>query len=122
MPSLPFLIPLNGTLSANGTLQLSFQVPSGQKYLIDKLVQVSTSTFNIIDIVDSDGMRYTSATQSNGLPNTLLKDGADNYHGVNPFETPIEVGGGKTLYIELLDTSGSSNTVSIGLTGQRIIP
>lgn len=103
-----------------GALQLSVQVPSGQEYIFEDIVHVSTGIFDLIDIVDSDGWRYTNAIQSSGLKNTLLKDGADDFHGINPFNTPIVIGGGKTLYFEVLDTSTSSNTINFALSGTRI--
>lgn len=122
MARLPFSIPLSGQIASDGTLTVSYQVPTNQELEVHNMVHVSDGAFSIIDIYDSEGTRYTNATQSNGIPNTLLKDGADDYHGINPFAEILNLKGGRTLYINLFDTSSGANDVAIVLNCVLIKP
>lgn len=115
----PFTITMKGTIAANGTVQLSYQTPRNQDVTILSLLHVSTGAFDITDIVDSEGLRYTNATQAVGIPNTALVDGADDFHGINPFRENMVLEGGLTIYFSLLDTSGASNDVTIVLEAIR---
>jgi len=101
------------TLSANETKTVGIDIPEGVRFSAHKLHFKSTGSFKIIRIYD----KATNQTFSAGAwYSDMIKDRSAN---VCHFPVPLEVTGPTTIMFEVTDTSGSSNTVVIGLMGEE---
>jgi len=101
------------TLSANETKTVGIDIPEGVRFSAHKLHFKSTGTFKIIRIYD----KATNQTFSAGAwYSDMIKDRNAN---VCHFPVPLEATGPTTIMFEVTDTSGSSNTVVIGLMGEE---
>ncbi len=109
-------------LAANGSTTLSYTVPPQEKLTIFDLFFDSTGAFNITGIRDSTGRQYTNASPSTEIPSAVLKDGATANIGMNPFIKPLEVPGSVTIYIDVEDSSGAQNTITLTMPAVRALP
>jgi len=114
----PFLLLLRATLTGSGTGTVSYTVPPGQTLTLNKIFQKSTGAFNITDINDATGHKYSNASNSNPIDSDMIRDVADGYNGLSEFPVPIVLGGGTQIQFNLTDTSTSSNTVQLMLAGK----
>ncbi len=108
-----YFLVLKGTAAANAKATLSYQVPATVVLELDDIVISGTGAFDIVDIRDSRGVHYTNASESVGIPNTVFKNAGQAYTGIERWRTPILIEGGGTLYVDVLDKSGVSNTVNV---------
>ena len=118
---LPFVVALTEQASANGTITLSYQVPSNQEFHISDYGFVADGAFSLTGIRDSEGNRYTSASNNNPLLSTMLKNTANQNNTVDLFPIPLQLKGSRTIYFDFLDTSGSANDIWLALIGKRLV-
>lgn len=120
---IPFTIALPIVLSANGRGTVSYVVPTNQEVEFKALIYSSTGVFNLTGIRDSAGLSYTNSSENSPIPSTHLRKAGDNYNHLDLFPTQFKLGGGRTLYIDLIDTANSgNNTVYLSLTAIRTMP
>jgi len=112
LKTIPFLIPLSVLLTANGVGNLSFSVPQNWILHIRQWWFTSTGIFRINQLQDSTGVNYTNATQSIPIPSTFLQNPGNAFIAHNSFLSPIDLDGGKSIIIQVQDTSVAGNTVS----------
>lgn len=122
MARLPFSIPFEEALASGGTITFEYQAPTNQQYEIHGLMYVSTGGFDITDLYDSEGNRFTNATVSNGIDSGLLLSGGDDNNGINPFSEMFVLEGGRSIHIQIQNTSLAANTVNMVLFGILIRP
>jgi len=97
----------------NSTKTLTYEVGENRTFTIKKIAFTSTGSFKINEIKDS-------ATGHNYLFGSLYSDQMKEANGnVLSLDDPISVRGASKLIIEVEDTSGASNTVSIALIGSE---
>jgi len=113
MADFPFLVVLQVALTGNGTGSVSYSVTTQEALEIVELYQKSTGTFNVTDIRTSDGQHYTNASSVVPIPSDFFADVEDGYNAKPALPIPIVLSGGGVVYIDLLDTSGVANTVTI---------
>jgi hypothetical protein len=109
--TLPYELFLSSVLTAGGTGTMSYQVPPGQKLIIDEFVFISTGAFNVVGMRNGGGQQFTNATPSNGIPSTMLANGLNQFNVIKDFKPNLEIQGGDTFYIDIIDTSAAPNTV-----------
>jgi len=109
----PFFVVLEVDLSGNGTGSVSYSVTTQEELEIVELYQQSTGTFNVTDIRGSDGQHYSNASSVVPIPGAFFADVGDGYNPKPELPIPIRLSGGGVIYIDLLDTSGVANKVTI---------
>ncbi len=112
MKTIPFLIPLTVVLAANGVGNLSFAVPQNWILHIRQWWFTSTGIFRINQLQDSTGVNYTNATQSVPIPSTFLQNPGNAFLSINTFLHDIDLDGGKSIIIQVQDTSVAGNTIN----------
>lgn len=117
MALVPFNVLLQDTLASGGTATLSRQVPDGQKWTITALYQKSTGAFNVTNIRNGTGQYFGNFSPSNALPNDFIPDVENGYNAPDTFKHDVVINGGDSLYIDIVDTSASSNLVQIVIEG-----
>lgn len=115
----PYLLVLEATLAANGTGTLSYPVPQNEQLELHQIFQQSTGAFGITSIHDSGGTNFTNASSTIEIDDDFIDDVDEANIAVRDFIVPLVVNGGTILYIDVEDTSGAGNTVSILLNGVR---
>jgi len=113
MSDFPFLHVLETSLGANGTGTISLIVPNSEKLIVHGLRFVSTAGFNVTDIRTTDGKHYTNASNAVEIPSSMLGNAANGNNTILEFKTPLIVQGGLSLTIDLEDSSGSANSVTM---------
>ena len=122
MASVPYFLQLNAVLGAAGTGTLSFTVPKNEGLQLRQVRFSSTGAFNVTDIRDSAGQHYTNASSANPIPSTELQNAASANIGIQALDIELNLVGGVTFYVDLVDTSGAGNTVRVLFTGVRELP
>lgn len=107
------------TLAGNGTGTLQFRVGAGEIARFRKMRYVSTGAFQITGIRDSTSRQYSDASTSDPIVNTALALGQTDGNPLQEFNPPLEVVGDLSLLIDVVDTSGGSNTVRIYFEGEK---
>lgn len=103
----------SATVAANSTKSLTYEVREGRTFRIRKIAFNSTGSFKINEIKDS-------ATGHNYIYGSLYSDQMKEFNGnVLHLDDPIELRGSTKLVVEVEDTSGASNTVSIAMIGSE---
>lgn len=115
----PFWFTDTVALSGNGTGTLRLPVSAGEKATFRRTQFVGTSTFSITDIRDDSGQRFSNANSTDPITNTLLNDAGTDFSGIANFDPALELEGPGGLNIDLLDTSGSANTVRVVIEGSK---
>jgi len=109
MKQIPFFIPLNVVLAANGIGNLSYAVPS---LWILHVFFTSTGAFRINAFGDSTGVNYTNASQSVPILSTFLSIPTTANIGLMPFQHSLDLDGNKTLTIQVQDLTAAPNTIN----------
>lgn len=122
MATIPYLLIATISLLASGQGSFIYPVPPGQVLRLDELVFVSTGIFNLIGLYNASGLQFTNATGSNGIPSSLLANGANNFNCIKDLKPDLVIPGGDSLNIVLLDTSVAVNTVRIIINSQKDLP
>lgn len=111
MTTIPFLIPIQATVTANQQANLQYTVPQNWKLHIGKMWFSSTGIFRINLLQDNSGINYTSATQSAPIDSVFLQNPQNSNLSFQGFYVPIDLDGGKQIIILVQDTSGAGNTI-----------
>lgn len=119
MAQYPYQLVLSSTLAALATGTMNYPIPNNEGLQLGQLYFVSTGAFSITDIRDSAGKHYTNASPSNPIPSTLLQNAQTAYESLRNLPIPIVIEGGKTLYVDIVDTSNAPNTVKLLFNGIR---
>lgn len=119
MAEFPYLLVLESTLAGNGTGTVSYTLPQGEELELTQMRFQSTGTFNITDIRDSSGNHMTNASPAVEIPSAVMQPGNQAFRSLGDFTTPFLINQGKTFYVDLEDSSGSSNTVTLVFAGKR---
>lgn len=120
MADRPYFLVLEATIAGNGTGTVSYTMPGNERVELHELVYVSTGRFNITDIRDSTGLHYTNASPSVEIPSDVLASGTNSNNALQKLPLPLVIESGVTLYIDLEDASGLSNTITLVFTGVRM--
>lgn len=115
MAQYPYLVNLSVVVGANEQATLTHSLSNTEELTIVGIRQQSTGAFSITNIRNSDGMAYTNANFNNPIEGGFISDAANQFNGLQEFPIPLVVGKGMTLFFDLLDTSGSGNTIRIVL-------
>lgn len=113
MPLRPFWFTDTITLAANASGSLNLPVSAGEKARFKRAQFIATGVFQINDIRDSSGQRYSNASTNDPIPSTALNDAATDFSGISRFEPPLELEGPLQLLFDILDTSAAPNTVRV---------
>lgn len=117
----PYIAYFQSVVAANGLNTVLVTVPSGSEFRIDRIQYTSTGAFGFADVRTSDGQHYVNATPSYPLLNTLFPGPFSGGAYVLDFPGEISIPNGALLYIDLKDTSGSSNTINLALVGKSVL-
>lgn len=120
MSDRPFQLIMNTVLAASGAGSLSFQIDTNTKLKLNGFVFTATAAFSITGIRDSDGTLYSNASPSNPILSTMIQNATNSNRSADSFLQDLVIDGGKTFYIDLLDTSGAQNTVRMLFEAVRI--
>lgn len=113
MATFPFFDVLNVTLASGGTATVTVSVPAGEVRTVYGLRIKSAGAFSITGIRDSRGRTYTNAAGGNRMPDEFFANVADGYNGLLEFRIPITLQGNIDFMLDLVDTSASSNALTI---------
>lgn len=109
---MPFKIYADETtsLGANSSDTLQFEIAADMPFEVHKMYIKSTGTFKITEIRDADENHYLSGAI---YSDQIQDSGGDvtKFDDVAPFTVA------NRLYIEVTDTSGSTNNIYIALVG-----
>lgn len=122
MSIIPYSVSLSVTAALNSLIEASYQIPSNQEFSIDDVIITSTGIFNLVGLRNSDGLNFANISENSPMPSTHLKNGANSNDSINPFQFPLVLKEGRTLYITFKDTSGVENDIYLTLVGKRTIP
>jgi len=104
-------------LAGNGEGVGEYEVGAGNTFTIKRIQQKSTGAFDIIDLADNFGNRYTNASVSEPIGGNLFTDiEADNNNPAD-LTDPIVIKNNGRFQATVKDTSGSANTVYFFLEG-----
>lgn len=118
----PYLFTQTVTLSASAAGTAQFVVSPGETIRFKRLYYVSTGSFNVTGIRNSAGLRYTNASTDDPITSTTLQNAANSNISLSDFLLSLEIIGSGELDIDLVDTSGASNTVRITLVAEVETP
>lgn len=121
MATTPFIYTDRVVLAANGSGTLQYTVGAGETAHLQAMFQAATGAFSITAIRTSTSTPYTDASPSNPLPSSLLVSAVDENGIGAKLEPTLDVVGPLTLNIDVLDTSGAPNTVTIAFQAAREI-
>ena len=102
-------------LGANQPGSIRFTVPTNETWTVQDIWFQSTGDFAVTGIQDADSNQYIFGTTSNPLGGEFFKDINDDFHAVNPFDNPIQLGGSNELTIYVIDESGAVNDVECAI-------
>lgn len=107
------------TLGANGRGTITLQAGEGDAFTLRMVQFRSTGAFRVLRMRTSGGREYISDQQGSGIPNTFFTP--TNYDVVEAerLEPPITINPSEILYLDIQDTSGATNTVSVLFAGVR---
>lgn len=107
------------TLAGNGTGTILTTVSQNESFEIEEIMVVSTGAFSITGIRDTSNIQYSNAASGLTIPSTLMVDAATDFSNTLKFNPGLLIEKGRQLAIDLVDTSGSSNTVKFIMRGKK---
>lgn len=107
------------TLGANGRGTITLQAGEGDAFVLRNMTFRSTGAFVVLRLRTSGGREYISDQVGTGIPNTFFTPTNFDIAEVERLEPPIVINPSEILYLDLQDTSGASNTISVLFTGVR---
>lgn len=117
----PFIYSDQIALGAGGSGTLQINIGGGEKARMQRFYVTSTAGFNITAIRTSTSTPYGDMSPSSPLPSSMLNV-AGGLNGVGEtLDPPLEIDGPLTLNIDVVDTSGAANTVTIAFQASREI-
>lgn len=120
MADYPFILLLEETIAASSPGTLHYQAGPREEIHLKRWLQVATSTFNVTDIRVNGSVHFTNANTVKEIPSTFIPTPANDYNTLPGFEIDLVIPKGGRLDIDVEDTSGSSNVVTLALSGMRI--
>jgi len=115
----PFILTDSVTVSANGTGTLELSIGATEEFEGASIHFLSTGSFQITSIKDSGGKPYTDADSTNVIDSTLFTTSRSQNKGVQDFYAKLQLVPNTTLFIDVKDTSGSSNTIRCYIIGKK---
>lgn len=107
------------SLGANSRGTLVLQGGEGETITLNKIFFNSTGSFVVLRMRTSGGSDYISDQNGNGIQSQFFTPNVSPSEGVNTFTVSIDIAPAELLYVEVQDTSGSNNTVSVLFVGER---
>lgn len=117
MADRPFIAVISITLTSGGQNTGEYDVGQGNTFTIDRIQQSSTGIFDVIDIADSFGNRFTNASVNQTINGQLFCDVDSDNNNNADLKNPIVVKNNGKLQITAKDTSGNPNVVKFYLQG-----
>jgi len=117
----PYLLYLETALTSNGTATLSYSVPPSEDLSIVEFTFSSTGAFGITNLRNSNGRIYSNTSSAKYIPSAHLALGNTNQQRFYQLVVPLLIRGSEQLIVELIDTSGSANTVKLTLNCSRML-
>lgn len=106
-------------LGAAGRGTITLQAGEGDTFKFRYMAFQATGAFSLMRIRSSSGKEYLSDQNGNGIPSVLFARTEFNIQEFGKLMPEVEITPAELLYIEVLDTSGAGNTVTVVLTGER---
>lgn len=104
-------------LTSGSTETAQYTVGAGNTLTIERIQQANDGTFDILDIFDTAGNRYTNANADNPISGNAFPDvDADNNNPAD-LARPIVIEGNVSFGFTIKDTSAGVNVVQIFLVG-----
>jgi len=119
MPVRPFIFTDTVVLAASGSGTVRLPLSSGETARFRALRFVSTGTFNLVEIKDDSGQRYSLASSDDPIPSTMLQDARNAFRSIDGFSPALELEGPNAISLSINDTSGAPNTVRISVEGEK---
>lgn len=119
---IPFYLYMQQVAAANGTITMSYQVPTNQTLKLKEWRWSSTGIFSVYGIRDGAGRFYTNASAALPIPSTLLQLGSSSNIGLASIPLELTLGGGYIIFVDLKDTSAAPNTINLLWTGIMNVP
>ena len=116
---IPFFALFRFSLAGNAQGTAQYTVPVGEQLTLKDMVFSSTGAFSITNIRDASGKSYTNASPTTPIPSTIFPSGGNNNNSIKGFDPELVIEGGNILYIDVVDSSGSANTINIVFSGQK---
>lgn len=116
------MIPMQATVQALQSAQLTYSVPNSWKQHIAKLWAKSTGSFNVFQFQDNTGRSYANITTANPIVSDFIQDPTNPYGGWYDLLVPIDLDGGKIFQIGVIDTSNAQNTIEFLISSTADIP
>lgn len=113
MAKKPFIYVDTVVLAGNGSGTWSVNIGAGETARFRRMIYASTGAFSITGFRDSSNNPFANAAPNEPLRSTVLAKVTDNSEGISRFEPTIDIVGPRSLNIDLLDTSGAGNTVTL---------
>lgn len=117
----PFLLILQSALTANGTGTMSYSVPPAEDLYIYEWYFTGTGAFSITNVRNSNGRIYSNTSSAIAIPSTMLAMGNTTVQRFNQLVAPLKISGSEQLLIDIIDTSGSGNTVRMLANTKRLV-
>lgn len=123
MASYPYIVQRNVTIAAaGGTGAFQVSVPTQQHIIFDLIIWVATSAWGIYEISNSNGRKYTDATQTAPIPSTSFQNGGSPNIGVLKLPYSLDLVGNDVLNFMIINGVGAANTIQVSLFGQITTP
>ncbi|RLI86447.1 MAG: hypothetical protein DRP01_04235 [Archaeoglobales archaeon] len=119
MPERPYLWVESVDLAANGRGTVMFAQDANEEFHVNRIWFESTGAFAIESIRDGTGQYYTNASPDTPIPSTMLDLPQTTNGGIGKMPIELTILPAVALYIDLVDTSGSANTVKVVLEGRK---
>lgn len=110
---MPYLIIMEEVLAANAGGTATFQGSTQESFILKELVFVSTGAFNVTGVRIGTSRNLTNADQTTEIPSTILQSGLNAFRGIREFMADMVIRGGEIFSVDLEDTSGAGNTVTL---------
>lgn len=120
MSRIPFLVPLNFALSADGSASVQFQNSAGQIYEIHSVMQESTGAFDVTDWSNNGALNFSNATEANPMSGNVFPDVQAENSSPRMLPEPYKMDGNEIMSFTCKDTSSATNAVTIFLQGVLI--
>jgi hypothetical protein len=121
MATVPFWFTDSISLSANAQADLQLIISAGELARLRRVQFVSTGAFNLVDMRDASGFRFSNASSNDPIPNTMLNDAANDLTGIAHLVPPLELKGPNQLNLTIIDTSAAANVVRVTIEGEKDI-
>lgn len=119
MAMIPYLIKFTATVAANALHTFNYQTANDEQFELLGIRQLSTAGFDVYGLHTSDGLQYGNLSQSNPIPSEFIGDVANQFNGLIDLPIHLLMKPGTSLYVDVQDTSGSSNVVQLLISAIR---